>query len=179
MLFDLTIHNHFLGISAHRCSVLVPGSVSQALGADRVLVLSLLSYVVRFVIYAGMGNAYHGLPAEALRGVSFAAFWSTSTIYAHRVSPPGLHATMLIFLNAMYGGLGQSLGAIIGGKLQHRYGTVRTFLYSAAVDMVFVGLIIVYLTLRKDSSFRDKKILLKDGSSITSSQDGLKGKKDG
>lgn len=133
------------------------GTLTEALGADRVIVLSLFSYVVRFLIYAFMRNAYHGLPAEALRGVTFAAFWSTGTIYAHRVSPPGLHATMLMFLNAMYGGLGQSLGAIIGGELQHRFGTVATFLYAAAFDLVFVALVIVYLSLRKESSFKDPK----------------------
>lgn len=133
------------------------GTLTEALGADRVIVLSLLSYVVRFLIYAFMRNAYHGLPAEALRGVTFAAFWSTGTIYAHRVSPPGLHATMLMFLNAMYGGLGQSLGAVIGGELQHRYGTVQTFLYAAAFDLVFVTLVVSYLYLRKESSFKDPK----------------------
>jgi MFS family permease len=136
------------------------GRVSAALGADRVLVLSLLSYVVRFVIYAVMRNAYQGLPAEALRGVTFAAFWSTSTIYAHKVSPPGLQATMLMFLNAMYGGLGQSLGSIIGGKLQGLYGTVLTFWYAAAFDGVFVAFLVLYMyVLRKDAAlqFRDPK----------------------
>jgi hypothetical protein len=136
------------------------GRVSAALGADRVLVLSLLSYVVRFIIYAVMRNAYQGLPAEALRGVTFAAFWSTSTIYAHKVSPPGLQATMLMFLNAMYGGLGQSLGSIIGGKLQGLYGTVLTFWYAAAFDGVFVAFLVLYMyVLRKDAAlqFRDPK----------------------
>jgi predicted MFS family arabinose efflux permease len=136
------------------------GPLTKALGADRVLILSLCSYVVRFIIYAAMRNPYHGLPAEALRGVTFAAFWSTSTIYAHRVSPPGLHATMLMFLNAMYGGLGQSLGSIIGGKLQQRYGTVNTFCYSAAFDTLFVGFVVLYLYfLRGDaaSGFKDPK----------------------
>jgi predicted MFS family arabinose efflux permease len=133
------------------------GPLTEALGADRVIVLSLLSYVTRFIIYAFMKNPYHGLPAEALRGVTFAAFWSTGTIYAHRVSPPGLHATMLMILNAMYGGLGQSLGAIIGGKMQHRFGTVNSFLYAAAVDFVFVCFVIFYLSIRKDSSFKNPK----------------------
>lgn len=133
------------------------GPLTEALGTDRVLMLSLLSYVTRYIIYAYMRNPYHGLPAEALRGVTFAAFWSTCTIYAHRVSPPGLHATMLMFLNAMYGGLGQSLGAIIGGKLQHQTGTVKTFQYAAAADFVFVCFVIAYLRVRKESSFRDPK----------------------
>lgn len=71
------------------------GPLTEMFGADRILVWSLLSYVIRFLIYAVMQNAYQGLPAEALRGVVFAAFWSTSTIYAHRISPPGLDATMV------------------------------------------------------------------------------------
>ena len=135
------------------------GPLSSKLGVDRVLVLSLLSYVSRFMIYACMRNPFHGLPAEALRGVTFAAFWSSATIYAHNVSPPGLHATMLMLLNAMYGGLGQSLGAIIGGKLQHKVGTVSAFWYAAAVDAAFVATMMVYLSLRTDSSFRDPQTI--------------------
>ncbi|GAX27539.1 hypothetical protein FisN_13Hh378 [Fistulifera solaris] len=136
------------------------GRLSEALGVDRVFVLSLLSYVARFLIYAYMRTPLQGLPAEALRGVTFAAFWSSGTIYAHKVSPRGLHATMLMFLNAMYGGLGQSLGAILGGKLQHKYGTVLLFKYSALADSIIVGIILVYLSLRTNSSFRDPKPLV-------------------
>ena len=61
----------------------------------------------------------------------------------------------LMFLNAMYGGLGQSMGAIIGGKLQSKIGTVRTFLYSAVFDFLFVGIIIAYCVVRRDSNFKD------------------------
>jgi MFS family permease len=71
------------------------GPLTERLGADRVLVLSLLSYVTRFFLYSFMRHPYHGLPAEALRGVTFAAFWSTGTVYAHRISPPGMEATMV------------------------------------------------------------------------------------
>ena len=71
------------------------GPLTEKFGADRVLVLSLCSYVCRFLIYAFMKHPLQGLPAEALRGITFAAFWSTGTVYAHRISPPGLHATMV------------------------------------------------------------------------------------
>ena len=60
-----------------------------------------------------------------------------------------------MFLNAMYGGLGQSLGAIIGGKLQSKVGTVTTFFYAAVTDFCFVGLVLFYLGFRKDSNFRN------------------------
>lgn len=135
------------------------GPLTEALGADRVLILSLFSYVIRFVIYATMKNPYQGLPAEALRGITFAAFWSTGTVYAHRVAPSGMQATMLMFLNAMYGGLGQSLGAIIGGRLQYKVGTVRTFYYAAIFDLCFVILVVSYLSLSPEgnSSFKNPK----------------------
>jgi MFS_1 like family len=71
------------------------GQLTELLGADRVLTLSLASYVVRFYLYAVMTHPYHALPAEALRGLTFAAFWSTGTIYAHRISPPGMSTTMV------------------------------------------------------------------------------------
>lgn len=60
-----------------------------------------------------------------------------------------------MFLNAMYGGLGQSLGAIIGGKLQHSFGTVKTFVFSAIFDFVFVIVVSIYLRFRKDSNFKN------------------------
>ena len=60
-----------------------------------------------------------------------------------------------MFLNAMYGGLGQSLGAIIGGKMQSKFGTVRTFVYSGIFDLLFVCFVVLYLRVRKDSSFRN------------------------
>lgn len=131
------------------------GPLTEKLGADRVLVLSLISYIFRFLNYAFMKNPYHALPAEALRGVAFAAFWSTGTVFAHKISPPGMSATMLLFMNAMYGGLGQSIGAIGGGKLQSKLGTVNTFIYSAAADFLFVIFVTIYLSLRKDSNFRN------------------------
>eukprot|EP00541_Cyclophora_tenuis_P007713 CAMPEP_0116569746 /NCGR_PEP_ID=MMETSP0397-20121206/16502_1 /TAXON_ID=216820 /ORGANISM="Cyclophora tenuis, Strain ECT3854" /LENGTH=71 /DNA_ID=CAMNT_0004097419 /DNA_START=12 /DNA_END=230 /DNA_ORIENTATION=- len=67
---------------------------------------------------------------------------------------------MLMFLNAMYGGLGQSLGALIGGKLESKFGSVQTFLYAAGFDVCFVAVVIAYLRFRKDSSFRDPKPLV-------------------
>ncbi|OEU12306.1 MFS general substrate transporter, partial [Fragilariopsis cylindrus CCMP1102] len=129
------------------------GPLTELLGADRVLAFSLINYVVRYFNYAFMKTPLQGLPAEALRGATFAAFWSTCTIYASRIAPPGMQATMLMLLNAMYGGLGQSLGAIIGGKMQSKYGTVKTFIYAGIIDAVFVVMLIAYLSVRKDSSF--------------------------
>mmetsp|Transcript_10859 Transcript_10859/g.16411 ORF Transcript_10859/g.16411 Transcript_10859/m.16411 type:complete len:541 (+) Transcript_10859:457-2079(+) len=133
------------------------GPLTSMLGADRVLVLTLVSYIFRFLNYAFMRHPYHALPAEAMRGIAFAAFWSTGTVFAHKISPPGMNTTMLMFMNAMYGGLGQSTGAIIGGKLQSLFGTTKTFLYSALADFIFVCSVSAYLGIRADSNFKNPK----------------------
>jgi hypothetical protein len=78
------------------------GPLTELLGADRVIVLSLMTYVVRYFNYALMQTPLQGLPAEALRGVTFAAFWSTCTIYASRIAPPGMQATMVRFFLVCY-----------------------------------------------------------------------------
>ncbi len=129
------------------------GPLTEALGVDVVLVLSMLAYVARFLNYAFMKHPYHALLAEALRGITFAAFWSSGSMYAHKISPPGMSATMLLMMNAMYGGLGQSLGAIIGGKLQSNFGTVKTFIYSGIFDFCFVGALVIYLLSKKERAF--------------------------
>lgn len=64
----------------------------------------------------------------------------------------------LIFLNAMYGGLGQSLGALIGGKLQQNFGTASTFVRAGLFDLCFVGLVVAYLSCRV-TGFRDPQPL--------------------
>lgn len=71
--------------------------VVQHLGVDGVLTLSLVSYVARFLIYAFMKNTWHAFPAELLRGMTFAAFWSGATYYVYSISPKGLTATMVSF----------------------------------------------------------------------------------
>jgi hypothetical protein len=121
------------------------GPLAEALGTDVALVLSLLAYALRFFNYAWMTRPYHALPAEALRGLTFALFWSSGSTYASRISPPGMRATVLLIMNAMYGGLGQSLGAVLGGKLQSKLGTVDTFVVSGIFDACFVCALVVYL----------------------------------
>jgi succinate-acetate transporter protein len=65
-----------------------------------------------------------------------------------------------MLLNAMYGGLGQSLGAIIGGKLQSKFGTSQTFIYAGIFDSCFAVLLIAYLSVRKGSSFKNPQTIV-------------------
>ncbi len=146
------------------------GPITEALGTEIVLVLSLLAYVVRFFNYAWMRHAYDALPAEALRGLTFALFWSAGSVYAHKISPPGMKATMLLIMNAMYGGLGQSLGAILGGKLQSKVGTVNTFIFAGIFDACFVSTLVVYLLSVKERAFSASKRASKSETQLDSTR---------
>jgi hypothetical protein len=44
----------------------------------------------------------------------------------------------------MYGGLGQSVGAIIGGNMSKKMGIVKTFFYTGAADFIAINLFIFY-----------------------------------
>ncbi len=48
------------------------GNLVKQLPILVILVLTLVSYVMRFLIYAFIRNPWLGLPAEALRGVTYA-----------------------------------------------------------------------------------------------------------
>jgi MFS family permease len=122
----------------------ISGEVIKLIGVNGVMNLSLLAYIIRFIIYATVKNAWFALPAEILRGFSFALFWSGATFYVYGISPKGLTATMLGTLNGMYGGLGQSLGSLIGGYLSKRYGISSTFKACAAIDLVIFVLYMLY-----------------------------------
>ena len=57
-------------------------------------------------------------------------------------------------LNGMYGGLGQSLGALIGGALQVKLGTSHTFYVAALGDAVLLVLTLGWWALNPRSAAR-------------------------
>lgn len=73
----------------------ISGEIIKLIGVNGVMNMSLLSYILRFAIYASVQNAWFALPAEVLRGFSFAMFWSGATYYVYGISPKGLTATMV------------------------------------------------------------------------------------
>ena len=76
------------------------GAITNKIGINNVLSLSLLSYVLRFMNYAIINNPWQALPAEVLRGVTFGLFWSASTYYIYNESPKALTASMLSLVPA-------------------------------------------------------------------------------
>ena len=118
--------------------------IISKIGVNWIMVISLLSYTIRFIIYATITNPYHAIPAEIMRGATFASFWAGATYHVYKVAPDGLSATFLGILNAMYAGLGQSIGSLVGGKLSDRYGISNAFIVAAKVDAVALFGFIAY-----------------------------------
>lgn len=69
--------------------------IYKGLKEETLFSFCLLSYSIRCFIYAHMTNPLLGIPAEILKSMVFAIFWSTGTIYANKISPDGMNATMV------------------------------------------------------------------------------------
>jgi hypothetical protein len=134
------------------------GEISRALGVNTIIMITFVSYVLRFVIYASASEPLHALPAEVLRGVTWATFWACSTYHVYQIAPPGTTATMLGLLNGVYGGIGQSAGAVLGGYLSKRQGIGRAFVLAAQGQAVVVLLFGLYLVLNKYLRIDDTKV---------------------
>lgn len=128
------------------------GPILNAMGVNGILLTCMVAYVMRFALYATMTSTWQALPAEVLRGATFALFTTGSTYYVYNASPPALVATMLSLLSGTYNGLGQSVGSLLGGLFSKRYGIVRVFTLCALTDAVLAGLFIVYLGWQKRAS---------------------------
>ena len=50
----------------------ISGPMTKRVNVKTVLFVSLISYVLRFIIYAVVKNPWYAMPAEILRGVTFA-----------------------------------------------------------------------------------------------------------
>ncbi|XP_070547012.1 major facilitator superfamily domain-containing protein 6-like [Ptychodera flava] len=84
-------------------------------------------YVVRFLMYALIINPWGLMPAEVLQGISYAAVWSSLTTYMAKGLTSDNYATVLGVLHAMYWGLGNGLGNLVGGVMIENTGIKQTF----------------------------------------------------
>ncbi|CAN0300157.1 unnamed protein product, partial [Ectocarpus fasciculatus] len=115
------------------------GKLIAYFGVPNILGLSLLSYLLRFIIYAQMTNPWFAIPAEVLKGATFASFWAATTHFVYNIAPRGHAATVLGILNGVYTGIGQSIGSLIGGRICKMYGISGAFRRAGAINAVLLG----------------------------------------
>ncbi|XP_065838367.1 major facilitator superfamily domain-containing protein 6-like [Oscarella lobularis] len=132
-LQDLGANQTLLGLSlAFTCMGEVPvffisGRVIARIGHSGVVYIVFLAYALRFISYSFLSNPWIVLAIELLHGVTFALLWAVSTLYARHIAPPGLEASSLSIVSAVYWGLGRGCGGILGGIAWERYGARTTF----------------------------------------------------
>lgn len=78
------------------------GPITRRIGIQGVLSITLLAFVARFSIYSVITNPWHALPAEMLRGTTFALFWSGCTFHVYQASPKGFTVTMVCYYTSLY-----------------------------------------------------------------------------
>ncbi len=110
------------------------GSVTRRLGVQNVLLISMICAGFRFTLLERMDHPYYVYLVDFIRGSTYGAFWSSSTLYASQIGPQSLRGSTLLLLNGIYNGIGRSIGAIVGGKLQAIFGTNNLFLYCARMN---------------------------------------------
>jgi hypothetical protein len=71
------------------------GRIIQALGVPVVMLFSMVVYAVRFLWYSRITQGWHAIPAEMMRGASFALFWAAATFHVYERTPPEQSNTMV------------------------------------------------------------------------------------
>lgn len=114
------------------------------LGTSGMLALSMVTYCVRMLWYAGMGvfkvSPWVVLPAEVLHGITFACLWISATQWARATAPPGRETSAQGLVEGVHWGMGQGLGCLVGGLIYGATGGVVLWLGSAGLAVV--GLIL-------------------------------------
>lgn len=75
------------------------GTLLKLVPVPIMLHIVLLATTLRLACYGLLhraGSVWSVLPVELLHGVTFACGWGAATVYASKVAPPGLSATMQV-----------------------------------------------------------------------------------
>mgnify|MGYP005991877303 CR=1 FL=1 len=122
------------------------GALIARFGNTVLLVAALVCYGVRLVAYSFLSNAWAVLPIELLHGVTFGVGWACCVAFAAEIAPPGLGSTVQGVLAGIHWGIGNSIGAIVGGFAYAAWGGQRT--WWACEALVAVGLAAAAATIR-------------------------------
>jgi MFS transporter, PPP family, 3-phenylpropionic acid transporter len=114
--------------------------ILKRLGPQRMIVIALVAYIVRFVLLASAPSAEWVIVAQLFHGVSFGTFLVASINLAHRAVGQENAATAQALLGAMSFGFGSITGAMVGGVLLDAVGTTR--MYTGIVGLMVVALVV-------------------------------------
>jgi len=130
-------------------------------GTITTLYLTMMSLSCCYYLYASAEMQFSTLylqcilfVAEIIRAASFSIVWSVSTIHVNMLSDPSMSSSALAFMDAVYTGLGKTLGCSLGGKAISSIGGISiTFFYISYI----LGTLACILLWNRDVSKKKKE----------------------
>jgi PPP family 3-phenylpropionic acid transporter len=119
------------------------GWLLRKLGAVRLMMVAIGTYTIRFTILSSIDQPALVVASQLLHGLTFGAFLMASVTLAHRIAGRAQAATAQSLLSAMSFGLGSITGALIGGAMLDRVGTIGMYRGAAVVCLVALAIAIV------------------------------------
>merc|ERR1719195_322360 len=107
------------------------GSLVKRFGIMKILGFALVCIFLRQAWTATLENAWLLLPVELFHGITFSIANAAIVEHCNTIAPEGLGMTVQSLQLAIYQGLGQGGGALIGGMVTRTYGVVVLFAASA------------------------------------------------
>jgi PPP family 3-phenylpropionic acid transporter len=113
------------------------------LGTRRLIMLSLTAQMIRLLAYSFIHNPWLALGVQLLHGPHFSAMWVAGVAYVNKIAPKGMGATAQGLFTGIYMGLGSATGAVVGGFLLERVGSMVMFRYAAGWSLLALLLFVV------------------------------------
>lgn len=96
-------------------------------GPINCMMLSILSYFIRFLVLSFTKNAWLVLPIQTLHGFSFAIFWVGATEYTYQIAHEAVYTTVFSAVMSFYLNIGGLLGNFVGGIIYNDFGGAALF----------------------------------------------------
>ncbi|MGE5225058.1 MAG: MFS transporter, partial [Omnitrophica WOR_2 bacterium] len=109
----------------------------RKLGARGTLILGLITFGFRAILYSVIQASWMVLPVQLLHGVTFSITYAAGVTYASELAPEGLGATAQGLFTGTMMGLGGATGALIGGYLFDRVGGAVMFQWAGIAILIF------------------------------------------
>jgi MFS transporter, PPP family, 3-phenylpropionic acid transporter len=133
------------------------GLLLSRLGSRRLLVLSIMVFGVRFLLYSIIPSSDWVLPVQLLHGLSFASYLMAGVTLVHELVGSELAATAQGLLASAFAG-GQIMGSLVGGLLLDQVGVI--YLYRLVPVVLLLAMSVLLVGLRRFAKPGDQAISL-------------------
>jgi len=116
------------------------GAVTRRFGLAKVLTFALLCIFLRQAWNALLVDAWLLLPGELFHGITFSIANAAIVDHCNTIAPEGLSSTVQSIQVAIFQGLGQGCGALLGGMIIRAYGVTILFAASAYFALAWTPL---------------------------------------